>query len=228
MIIFTHVPKTAGSTINRAAAQLLSTAVVGVKRPRDLDDLPDTIRYVGGHVRFADAVERFPEATFIASLRRPLHRVLSHYMMLLRDDPDAPEAVSFSAFYKHHITNKKRDNLQCRFLCGKPDAQQALESIKTNYALVWITERTDEVWPIVREMLTGEWRIETPERVMVAPNAPPDYDDYLSDEDIAFVCADNQQDAILYERIAVEFNGLYVSYSVGRASSLALSLSASA
>lgn len=224
MIFFTHVPKTAGSTINRAARQLVCSALV--KRPHELDGLSDRLQYVGGHVGFVDAVRRFPQATFIASLRRPLHRVLSHYMMFLRDP--AGEGVSFHDFYAHHITKKKRDNLQCRFLCGEPSAEKAMESIKANYALVWISDRTNDAWPYVREMLMGERVEEIPPRVFVAPNAPDNYDGYLPQADEAFVRADNAQDTMLHEWIATEFNGLFVSYSAARASTAAFPLSPSA
>ena len=216
MIFFTHVPKTGGSTINEAARRLLKGDAAFVKRPGDLEGLPDTLRYIGGHVRFTESVERFPEANFIGSLREPLHRVLSHYMMFLRDDPESA-GTSFREFYARHITKKKRDNLQCRFLCGEPSASKAFESIQRNYALVWTVSRTDDIWPIVCEMLTGKKISEPAPRMMVADNAPRDYDTYLPSEDAAFVRGDNKQDTILHEWIAAAYNGLFVSYSIGRA-----------
>ncbi len=213
MIIFTHVPKTAGSTINEAAIALLQSGWLKVKGPADIDATSDktSLRYIGGHVHFAAAVERFPEATFVASLRRPLHRVLSHYMMLLRDDPDAPEAVSFRAFYDHHITKKKRDNLQCRFLCGEPSAARAIESIRTNYTLVWTVSRVDDAWHRLREMLTGEAGVlgPPPTRMRVGDNAPASYDTYLPDELASFVLTDNAEDTALFDWLEREHGGIF-------------------
>lgn len=227
MLIFTHVPKTAGSTINRAVTDLLGAEALIVKSSAEVGLSTEGVRFIGGHVRHREMRERFPEAKFIVSIRHPLHRVLSHYFMMLRNNPSASAELgpdrpgkAFRAFYKHWIARKKWGNLQCQYICGESSAALAIAAIQEQYCIAWISERTSLAWPMVYALLTGDEPCNSPKirKQMVGTNTPAQYGGFLDVESLQMLTEDNAEDMQLYEWIVSE-RGIWESHSSATAPS---------
>lgn len=228
MLIFTHVPKTAGSTINKAVTDLLGADALIVKNSAEVGNLTAGVRFIGGHVRNKEMRERFPEANFIVSIRHPLHRVLSHYFMLLRNNPSASAELgpdgpgkAFRAFYKHWIARKRWGNLQCQYICGEPSAALAIAALKEQYRIAWMSEYTSLAWPTIYALLTGDDPNNSPRlrKQMVGTNTPAQYGGFLDVESLQMFADDNAEDMLLYEWIVSE-RGFWGSHACVTPSSL--------
>jgi len=193
-VVFTHIPKTAGSSINRAAENVVGIANCAIISNIPIDDrltflkncLESRKKYIGGHFRYFDAQCFFDEANFVVSLRDPIERILSTYFMFLRNNSDAEKykedirGSGFEKFYKDFFIRRKMDNLCCKFICNEADRKRAADIIYDKYSLVWSSDSTDAAWPMIFYALTSRKdRIPPLTKKNTAPIASTDREFYL-------------------------------------------------
>lgn len=173
MILFTHIPKTAGRSLSAGFLQSFGDKAITVDAPvvlknllRDRGDAwRQQLQYVGGHVtrtEMADLLQvDFKQHFPIALLRDPVRRVVSHYLFILRNDVPPME------FLRKQFVGKDLEyfvdvcaerlpyiivNTQTRYLSGAyGDAASAIAAIETDYALVAHMNRFQEFHGRVRE-----------------------------------------------------------------------------
>ena len=228
VVVFTHIPKTAGSSFNTGVARLLAgTDRMHIVTTDDDDTsmlLPKigSVSYVGGHIRFPVAHRLFGEgAIYFSALRDPIDRICSHYFFAIRHGGLHPSIYAsglrrgFDAFYKTVIINERRLNLQCRFFCDAAVFTDAVATIEQHYALVWDSRRMDAVWPLAASIFVREQNLTvratpTLEPSYVAPvshdgagslrgERPMNYREFLGKKAVAQLLDDNSEDDRLYQ-----------------------------
>jgi len=165
-LIFLHIPKTAGTTLNRIIEwqyNPLSIFTVDphriratVQRFRTLsEDRRRRLRVVRGHL-FYGIHEYLPQgATYITMLREPVARLLSSYFFILR----RPLHPLHRKLKKEKLGVKglialtpNSQNLQCRFIagigktgvCDRSVLENAKEHLSRSFRVVGISERFEE------------------------------------------------------------------------------------
>lgn len=226
LTIFTHVPKCAGTAINVAVSRALrpeQCLLVNRKTTAELLDrgIDPRLRYIGGHITLAQALQLASDATFIGAVRHPVKRVLSNYLMRIRDAPldddirADPRGAGFRRFYRDRITSRKLDNLACRYFAGKSDANLAIAAIRDHYRIVW--SNPERAWPIVAALLG----IENPSPLplknagqtgdnILAGEVPRDYFSLLSEPDLHTLESSETQDAILFDWLKQQPNEMHL------------------
>lgn len=195
-LVFTHLPKTAGSSFHGAAREYVGQqrwfVVTGDEKLRELQALGpaeiDNIVYCGGHLSLAQARTVWSRARFMYCLRDPWSRVVSHFLYLIRKsgfsfDPEPQSDLNgaFEHFLEVLYEPGRLTNAACRFVCGEADHARAIEAVERHYALVWTMPRIDDAWQVaalwIRDLVGAE---DAPLHVMprlnVAPAARTDED----------------------------------------------------
>lgn len=132
-IIFIHIPKTAGSTLDvimmrQYERKLIFPLDLPVQKSiAEFKKLPEArkreIKVIHGHMRFG-LHEYFPQpCTYITILRDPIERVISHYYYILRtpDHEFHNEVTSKNMSLKDYVGSRmttELDNAQLRILYG--------------------------------------------------------------------------------------------------------------
>jgi hypothetical protein len=179
-LIFVHIPKTAGSTLNYiieshfTPENSFGTSMTRHHPEGTLDGFmalsPEQrapIRLLNGHMGFG-LHERLPRsAAYVTILRHPVERVLSHYAYECQE-PTSPiheqlrsGEADLKDFVYYYATAAEADNLQTRILSGNwhkrgygPCSEEMLETAKENirrhFVLVGLTERFDETYLLLR------------------------------------------------------------------------------
>jgi hypothetical protein len=164
-LIFLHIPKTAGTTLNRIIEWQYSPLSIFTIDPLGIRATPERfktfseqrrwkLRVVRGHMVYG--IHQFlPQgATYITMLRDPVARLLSAYSFALRR-PLNPMyrklkhgRLGIEAFVQ---LTPNRQNLQCRALAGVEDVncdQRVLDMAKANimksFSVVGLCERFEE------------------------------------------------------------------------------------
>ena len=165
-LIFLHIPKTAGTTLNRIIEWQYSPFAIFTMDPYRIrataerfKRLPEArrrrLRVVRGHM-FYGIHEFLPQgATYITMLRDPVARVLSAYYFVLR----RPLNPLHRKLKKERLRVEDclrlfpdRNNLQCRFIAGVKDTaiaderllDMAKENLTKSFSVVGICERFEE------------------------------------------------------------------------------------
>ena len=172
MIVFIHVPKTGGRTLNRLVTHIagdrawfvdseteLGWKMAEVAPGRDLN-----LDYIGGHFRLDYVMpliaERRPASrpTYVTLLREPLERVFSLYLFVLRVTNALPELTKavegrdFDYFIEYAYDNAAwhlRD-AQSWLLCGERSAEAAKKAIAQHLTVVGTTELWDRFYSAMR------------------------------------------------------------------------------
>jgi len=176
VILYLHIPKAAGTTLNTILAQkflrrgvyTIHNTKTAVEELAGLNDAKrEKLQFVNGHFAYGlhEALGRPFE--YITMLREPVDRVVSHYYYVLRNP----------AHYLHkHVTSKKMslkdyalagltkeiDNGQVRLMagafyrdpygqCSRELLEQAKENLKNHFAVVGLAERFDETLLLLGE-----------------------------------------------------------------------------
>jgi hypothetical protein len=230
-VLFTHVPKTGGSSITGGMASLfgrdniagISTAVPEKRRAFLEECRTSSKRYVYGHFRYEDAEPLYERANFIVSLRHPLDRILSFYFMMLREGSafaqECAKDVSGKGFLHFHdrlVRLRRQDNLMCRYICGEPDYQKSVDNLQSSYCLAWDSESTVAAWHALHLGLTGrEPKAQNLPKRNHAPVAagaadftsgarPKDYGTFLPPQSAEVVREINSEDIRLFEWFQAE------------------------
>ena len=165
-LIFLHIPKTAGTTLNRIIDWQYSPLAIFTidpyrvrATPERLKHLPEQrrrrLRVVRGHMLYG--IHNFlPQgATYVTMLRDPVARVLSAYYFVLR----RPLNPLHRKLKRERLSVQDclrlfpdRQNLQCRFIAGTEDTaiederllEIAKENLTKSFSVVGISERFEE------------------------------------------------------------------------------------
>jgi hypothetical protein len=191
-LIFLHIPKTAGTTLNRIIERQYSPLAIFTMDPHRIrataerfKRLPEArrrrLQVVRGHL-FYGIHEFLPQnATYITMLRDPVARLLSSYYFVLR----RPLNPLHRKFKRERLGVEDcirlfpdRNNTQCRFIAGVKDTaiadERLLDMAKANltksFSVVGICERFEESLILISK--TFGWEISAYENHKVAKTRP--------------------------------------------------------
>jgi hypothetical protein len=191
-LIFLHIPKTAGTTLNRMIERQYSPFAIFTIDPHRirataerLKRLPEErrrrLRVVRGHLPYG-IHEFLPQgATYITLLREPVARVLSAYYFVLR----RPLNPLHRKLKRERLRIEDclrlfpdRQNLQCRFIAGIEDTainderllDIAKENLSKSFSVVGLSERFEESLMLMAK--TFAWEIPFYENCRVAKTRP--------------------------------------------------------
>lgn len=225
LLIFLHIPKTAGQTFNRILSSQFprrSTVLVGTGRSTPslsaLASLPETeklqVRLVTGHVAFG-IHELFPQPSrYIAFVRDPVERVISNYWYVKRTPRHFMHdtIVSNDLSLEDYVTsglNPQLENGQTRLLAGAEEEtatpellERAMSNIAERFLLVGLTERFDETLLLLKGALG--WRDVGYERINATPGSAKGSSP--SDSTLSMIRERNRIDDALYGYCAKLFD----------------------
>lgn len=145
MLIFLHVPKSAGTSIRIFLWEALDRERVfwhgedgfleDVIRAKGVEHF-ERYAAVGGHIMFSHTdLMRLPgEKLFAAVVRNPLHQVVSHYEFV-RNQPAHPYHTDLpleKALTSHTAFVQASRNMQCRYIASQHTFANAMKVIKAN------------------------------------------------------------------------------------------------
>jgi hypothetical protein len=213
-LIFVHIPKTAGTTLNRIIDwqyDPLSIFTIDPHRIRATAARFKTLsqgrrrrfRVIRGHSPYG-IHEYLPQgAIYMTMLREPVARLLSSYYFILR----WPLHPLHRKFKRERLTvdhlvqfQPHRHNLQCRFIsglgntgtCDRGTLELAKENLARSFRIIGLAERFEESLLLMTAIL--DWRVQFYESHKVAttrPSPDPALLEMLSER--------NQLDLELYE-----------------------------
>ncbi|MDQ3414296.1 MAG: sulfotransferase family protein [Verrucomicrobiota bacterium] len=213
-LIFLHIPKTAGTTLNRIIEwqyNPLSIFTMDPYRiratPERLKQLPEArrrrLRMVRGHFYYG-VHEYLPQgATYITMLREPVARFLSAYYFLQRR-PLHPmhrkvksERVGVEDFIR---LTPQRQNLQCSLIagiksngkCEESTLEIAKENLVKSFSIVGLSERFEESLVLIAK--TFDWQIPFYENRKVSKTRPK-----IEPSAVDMIKEHNRLDLELYE-----------------------------
>ncbi len=194
LLLFTHIPKTAGITFLHVVSAQYRMRQIHNARGASPDTVKliatlrkkKAIRFVRGHFGFGvhELIDR--SSRYLCFLREPIARVISHYYFHCHVHDAVPDWVAFCASHENTMT---------RYLSGakftaaysgappEPTDQATLEAAKSNLQQhYWfgITERFDESILLFRNRLA--WDIPCYKSRNITPKKPvsPEPQDILS------------------------------------------------
>jgi hypothetical protein len=212
-LIFLHIPKTAGTTLNRIIEWQYSPLSIFTIDPHGIRATPERfktlserrrrqLQVVRGHMVYG-IHEFLPQgATYITMLRDPVARLLSAYSFILRRPLNPMHRklkrgqLGVEAFIR---LTPNRQNLQCRILAGVKDVtcdQRVLDIAKENitksFSVVGLCERFPESLILIAEAFG--WTIPYYENRKVSKVRPA-----LEPSVVNMIQEHNQLDMELYE-----------------------------
>jgi hypothetical protein len=178
LIIFLHLPKTAGSTLARIIERQYTASSIlplyGSSLGEELAAIPqqgmDRLRILTGHLYFGVHSFSSRPSTYITVLRDPVDRVISHYYFVRRDPSnylyDSARKMSLREFVESS-NQQEPNNDQTRLLAGKCDTSSfgictddmlnmAKRNLAEYFAVVGITEEFDRSLILMKRILG--WR----------------------------------------------------------------------
>ncbi len=191
-LIFLHIPKTAGTTLNRIIEWQYSPFAIFTMDPHRIrataerfKRLPESrrrrLQVVRGHL-FYGIHEFLPQgATYMTMLREPVARLLSSYYFVLR----RPLNPLHRKLKKERLRIEDclrlfpdRNNTQCRFIAGIKDTtisdegllEIAKENLTKSFSVVGISERFEESLVLISK--TFGWNVGFYENKKVAKTRP--------------------------------------------------------
>ena len=221
-LIFLHIPKTAGTTLNRIIEWQYDPRLIYTVDPYQiratvgrLQTLPEErrrgLRVVRGHLIYG-VHDCLPQGgTYITMLRDPVKRVLSSYQFILRR-PLHPlhrklkaKGIGVEEFLNY---TAKRQNLQTKMLAGVPyvgpcdesTLERAIENAEKSFAVVGLSERFQE--SLLMIAASFGWKIPYYENRKVSKNRPT-----IDPATIERIREYNRQDLALYEYGKRRFEG---------------------
>jgi hypothetical protein len=174
VIVFVHIPKTGGNTLNRVIGSVAGKRAWIFNSELELDkkmsELPPgqglDLDYLSGHFRLDHVKALLAERTlasapsFVTLLRDPIERAFSLYLFILRVTTAIPQLSrkvqgrDFAYFVDYaydHAEWHLRD-AQTWLLCGERSAERAKEAIGEHLAVVGTTEAWGRFYGAVRRL----------------------------------------------------------------------------
>jgi hypothetical protein len=214
-LIFLHIPKTAGTTLNRIIECQYSPFEIFTMDPYRIRATPERLkrlpegrrrrlRMVRGHM-FYGVHECLPQgATYFTMLREPVARALSTYYFILR----RPLNPLHRKVKKERLTIEdcirmfpQRHNLQCRLIAGVKDAsligderllEMAKENLWKSFSVVGLSERFEE--SLMLMATTFDWEIPFYKNCKVSKTRPQ-----IGSATVEMIRDYNRLDVELYE-----------------------------
>ena len=221
-VIFLHVPKTAGTTLNRLIEweyplfEIYSIDPVFFRwSASHLWRLPTRrlkkTRMFKGHMLFGLHAILPQPATYITVLRDPIDRVISAFYFM-RSYTLHPLYWKFRRekwTIEDFVRRLPRENVQCKILAGAEyDApctekifEQAKENLFRHFSVVGLSERFEESLALMK--LRFGWKLERYSSFNVTRARPKKHD--LSQATLDLIVAKNSFDLALYECAAKTF-----------------------
>ncbi len=213
LLVYPHTPRTGGGTIRR----LVLVPVYGknhvyhvhyvrnAKPWRALtdEDLRGYRAYTG--VKDYKRIDISRPCILIGILRHPLYRAVSlyHYVKKKPDHRqyELAQRTGMDEFYLRASEEMPQyyRNLQCKRICGQPDADHALKRIRSSYFAVGFTNHLAAfVQSLGREL---GWR---PLAIETLPQDSDRYEAQISDAFREMVLRENAEDLALYDAMTRE------------------------
>lgn len=222
-IIFVHIPKAAGTTLNKILArQYGRQRVFAIKAGmegrslQDLEQMPaaqrQNLKVLRGHFNFG-LHDLLPQpSTYITLLRNPVDRALSHYYYVLKfpthylHDQVAGQQMSLKDYVSNDLS-VELDNHQTRMVAGGETAfvpvgqcsthglDVAKQHLHQQFAVVGTVERFDETLILLKEVFG--WATPFYAKANVTRNRPQRRS--LSAEELELITSRNQIDLELYD-----------------------------
>ena len=159
MLVFSHIPKTAGSTFNGILRKNYGSKIIAVipsgntysKSDFESDFSPNNYPLgISGHalkphVDFGKHEENFQWVTF---LRDPIERYVSQYLHQQIFNPKSYRMDIVSWSQKYH-----RSNWQVKWLAGAEDLEKAKKIVRQKFTFVGVVERFDESLQLMNQRL---------------------------------------------------------------------------
>ena len=221
-VIFLHLPKAAGSTLNRVIAQQYAPEAIYQAagkapdvRARELAEgttAPAKIRLITGHLAFGVHREVRGDFTYITVLRDPVERLLSHYHYARKLTKHPLHADVVSGRLTLREAARQMANHQTRYLAdeavrgtAETADRDALESAKENltryFAVAGLTERFEETLILLQQKLG--WKVRPVASSNVTRGRPGQRTH--SEDDLAAIRAMNGLDLELYDWVRARF-----------------------
>ncbi|SHJ50521.1 sulfotransferase family 2 domain-containing protein [Paramaledivibacter caminithermalis] len=212
VIIFLHIPKTGGFTLNsiidkqyRGFFDIKGFFDYGWQIP-----LADYINSIGdikklevlrGHLFFG-AHNHIPQKNYnyITLLRAPVERVVSEYYFIRRWKNNRPLLQAVKKMTLHEFVTKKEyngitSNRQTLMIAGQYDLAKAKYNLEKHFSIVGITERFDETLYVLEKKLG--WKINKYKKENETKNRPSI--DEIDHDTIEIIREKNQKDIELYK-----------------------------
>ena len=214
-LIFLHIPKTAGTTLNRIIEWQYSPFEIFTMDPYRIRATPERLkrlperrrrrlRMVRGHMLYG-VHESLPQgATYFTMLRDPVARALSTYYFILRRplNPLHRKVKGGGLTIEDCIQQfPQRHNLQCRLIAGVKDAasigderllDMAKEHLNKSFSVVGIAERFEE--SLMLMATTFDWEIPFYKNCKVSKTRPQ-----INPGTVEMIRDHNRLDVELYE-----------------------------
>jgi hypothetical protein len=215
LLIYLHIPKAAGTTLNGIINQQYSRSSLfrfdGINNHKIFTELPqdrqNKIRVLRGH--FAFGIHQFISrpCEYFTVLRNPIKRVISQYNYI-RNNPDRSQhKLLQSISLEDYILQEGKNlcNQQTRMICGlstpKDCSDRELLEIAQNnldkhFAVVGITEMFDETLLMLKQKF--DWKV--PYYIKQNTAKDPDRIESISPKAISLIEEYGSLDLQLYDR----------------------------
>ena len=218
-VIFLHLPKTAGTTVNRLIeweyplSEMYSIDPVLFEwSAAHLRKLPERrlrkTRMFKGHMLFG-LHEVLPQpSTYITVLRDPVERVLSafYFMRSYKLHPLYWKFRNEKWTIEEFVERSTRDNVQCKIIagadyhapCTREILETAIHNLNQYFSVVGLSERLEESLALMK--LRFGWRLRSYSSFNVTRSRPKKGD--LSQATLDLIAEKNHFDVTLYEHAA--------------------------
>jgi hypothetical protein len=216
VVLFLHLPRTAGTTLVRVierqypphAVLALYDCSVGEEIGRIPPDRLDRLRAIVGHFPFGAHRFLARSSTYVTVLRDPIDRVISHYCFVRGDPTHYLHATARQMSLSEYVVScdlAEPNNDQTRLLCGEYEGSvparctdamlpAAKSNLREHFAAVGLTEDYDRSLILMKRLLGWSYPF------YVRQNVTPQRlrREHLPDDTLRVLQAYNRLDMELY------------------------------